>query len=90
MTMAQINDEVDVTRWKALAEAVLTDALHQLDLLSKQHDRESKQARKELIEWFCNDAEGRIFAFKPLCDWLGVSPSALRKELKLKGKAPIP
>ena len=89
MTMAQV-PETDTTRWKALAEAVLTDALHQLALLSKQPDRESKQARKELIEWFCNDTEGRIFAFKPLCEWLGISPSALRKELKLKGKVLTP
>ena len=83
--MAQI-PETDTTRWKALAEAVLTDALHQLDLLGKQHDRESKQARRELIEWFLDDVEVRIFAFKPLCEWLGISPSALRKELKQKGK----
>jgi hypothetical protein len=62
------------------------DALHELTHGPRKHDKRAKQNRAELIGWFNSNLEDRIFAFIPLCDWLGMDPLALRQKLKMKGK----
>ena len=64
---------------KALAFAVLEDALYSLKAARKRRDK--KQVR-ELMEWFSSNDHTWIFSFVPLCEWLGLDVGLMRKKLE--------
>ena len=76
--------DVEIASCKALGRAVLMDALKGLD--KKRHKKVDYQTRAEIVKWFKSNADDWLFAFVPLCKWLGLDPSAVRRELKQKGK----
>ena len=60
------------------------DALEGLD--KKRHKKRDYVDRAEIVAWFKSDVDDWLFAFVPLCKWLGLEPSAVRRELSRKGK----
>ena len=79
-----INSDREVVACKALAEAVLVDALKELN--HKPMDKVERKQLAETVAWFNDDSEGYLFAFIPLCTWLGLEASAVRRLLKAKSK----
>ena len=77
-------NEVKIAGCKALGRAVLMDALVGLD--KKRHKKIDYQTRAEIVVWFNSDVDDWLFAFVPLCKWLGLSVTAVRRELRRRGK----
>ena len=75
--------EIEIAAHKALGQAVLETAL---DDLKMARAKRNQKALTEVIKWFNSDSHKFIFSFAPLCEWLGLAPSAVRRTLNLKGK----
>ena len=82
--MITVNSDREITAYKALGKAVLMDAIKALD--NQPRDKSERVLYNELVAWFNSDSDKYLFAFIPLCNWLGLSASAVRRTLKLKGK----
>lgn len=82
--MTTTNNDREITACKALGKAVLMDAIKALD--KRPRDKSERVLYKELVAWFNDDSEGYLFAFMPLCNWLGLEASAVRRMLRAKGK----
>ena len=71
--------DVDVGNYKALALAVLERALIDLQDARKQRDR--IEVRK-LLAWVNSDTESWVFAFVPLCEWLGFDVETMKRKIR--------
>ena len=70
---------VDVDNYKALALAVLERALIDLQTARKQRDRVEE---RKILAWVDSDTESWVFAFVPLCEWLGFDVETMRRKVR--------
>ena len=76
----ETNDlDVVVDNYKALALAVLERALIDLQIARKQRDRAEEH---KILAWVNSNTESWVFAFVPLCEWLGFDVETMRRKIR--------
>jgi len=68
---------------RALALAVLKDAINELETARRLKD---KAQERESLAWINSNSVSWVFSFVPLCEWLGFDAEAIRKKLQSKVK----
>jgi hypothetical protein len=66
----------------ALIAAILEDAIHDYRKYRSARDAAGKQRFRESEEWLMHEANGWIFSFGNVCEFLGLNPEYVRCGLR--------
>lgn len=67
---------------KALLQAILEDAVHCYRKYVSARDRAGREQFREAEEWIMGGANGWIFSFNNVCEYLGLDPEYVRRGVR--------
>ena len=67
---------------KALAAAILEDAIHEYRKYRRAQHATGKARFREAEHWLLHPGNGWIFSFENVCGLLGLDPEYIRRELR--------
>jgi hypothetical protein len=66
----------------ALIAAILEDAIHDYHKYRRARDAAGKERFREAEEWLMHEGNEWIFSFGNVCEFLGLDPEYVRRELR--------